>query len=137
MSRLWRRTLVGLLIGCILIVSTMLFARLPTTEPGRTESVFVYGTLMNPTIRLFACRCRTGAEPATLDGFVRDGRNILPTDEGSVAGYIIRVTPEELRNLDRYERVPTKYSRITVEIDAVTHWAYVLTGTPAAPPANI
>lgn len=137
MSRLSRRLLDGLLIGCVVISSTMFIARIPTNEPNRTESVFAYGTLLHPTIRMFACRCRTVAEPATLDGFVRDGRNILPTENGSVNGFLLRVTPNELRNLDRYERVPEKYVRIRVEVNEATHWAYVLTGTPAAPPASI
>lgn len=117
----------GALLGIVLAGTTFL-AYTPTNEVGRTESIFVYGTLTNPFIRMITCQCRVGANPAQLANYEKTGRNIVPAPQAAVAGSVITVTPEELANLDRYENVPVKYTRERITTtDGNEHWVYIKT----------
>lgn len=66
-------------------------------DTERTEAVFVYGTLMNPITRAYACVCWTGLRPETLDGYVKTLRNIVPAENSRVRGGVITVTPNRTR----------------------------------------
>lgn len=97
----------------------------PSSAPDRTETLFVYGTLMNPWIRSFACLCRTSTTEVTLTGYEKVGRNIVPSEGSTVNGYRIRLSPSELARVDRYEGVPENYRRTTLTIDEQVHWVYL------------
>lgn len=112
-------------IGGTLLLALFITPLIPTTHSGRTETVFVYGTLKNPWIRAYACRCRTAATPAVLPGYKKSGLTITPNARNSVSGFIIAVASEELNRLDRYENIPHQYRREQIEIDDTEHWVYI------------
>lgn len=90
-----------------------------------TEYVFVYGTLKNPLLRFYACRCVTDATPYTLSGYTYNERNIYKsTAEDSVTGYILSVTPLELARFDTYENIPQQYQRNQLQIQQKSVWWY-------------
>lgn len=115
---------IGLIIGATSTLSLFILHSPP--REARTESVFVYGTLLNPYIRSVVCLCTTTPTEATLPDYRKVRRNIIPDNTHEVTGAVIRVSPLELRRLDRYERVPTKYQRREIIIEGDTHWVYVL-----------
>jgi gamma-glutamylcyclotransferase (GGCT)/AIG2-like uncharacterized protein YtfP len=96
----------------------------PSSAPDRSETLFVYGTLMNPWIRSFACLCRTSTSEVTLTGYEKIGRNIVLSEGSTVDGYRIRLSPSELARVDRYEGVPENYRRERIMIDGTEHWVY-------------
>ena len=81
-----------------------------------SEYLFVYGTLRNPIIRFYACRCVTEERDAFLPEYKKIGLNIVPEQSSVVAGVLLRVTPLELKRLDRYENTPQKYQRTRVTL---------------------
>lgn len=97
---------------------------IPSERSDRTEPVFVYGTLMNPWIRSYACWCRTASEPVVLVDYRKVGLNIVPDPQSQVHGHRIMLSPEELARVDRYEDTPRNYRRARIEIDDVSHWVY-------------
>lgn len=90
------------------------------------ESVFVYATLLNKSIRTCICLRYVAGEKAILTGYKKEKRNVLPDPLSSVVGEIINVSQAELRRLDRYERVPRKYQRSKIEIGSKQVWVYTL-----------
>lgn len=116
---------VGLVLG-VLITSMALHG-------PRTESVFVYGTLTNPIIRSIACWCFTGATPVDAPGYQKVGLDIVVDEQEVVTGKIIQVSPQELRRLDRYERVPVRYKRERIIIADTEHWVYIKETTDGGP----
>lgn len=78
--------------------------------PTHTD-IFIYGTLLNPLVRLVVCRQRISITMCTLKGFRKVGRNIVPDSQATVSGGIITVSKNILVRLDQYERVPHKYRR--------------------------
>ncbi len=109
----------------LLIAGSLYFFLAVYPHSQRGQTVFVYGTLMNPLYRTYACVCLTPLAPATLPGYTKVGRNIVENETGSVAGGLIRVTRAELARLDRYERVPYQYQRSTITIDSSTVFVYI------------
>lgn len=87
----------------------------PLTHSEEIEYVFVYGTL----------RDGSGYE-AELEGFRKDdtGRfpTLIPDPEASVTGEVHKVTEARLRQLDRYEGVPTLYKRVEAPMGI---WVYI------------
>ena len=94
-------------------------------EPGgqrseHTTSLFVYGSLIDAAHRAEIIGREVEATPATIEGFER-GRSrywYLRRREGeSTRGLILtNLTAEEIATLDRYEDVPTLYTREIVEV---------------------
>jgi gamma-glutamylcyclotransferase (GGCT)/AIG2-like uncharacterized protein YtfP len=115
--------LLGIVIGLILTV--VFFWVNSASKTDRTETLFVYGTLENPIIRSVMCRCVTVASNATLTDYRQAGLNIIPSPGELVTGELIRLSPQELSRLDRYEDVPNNYIRKAVEIDGDTVWVYL------------
>ena len=100
-------------------------ALLASLEEEAEHPVFAYGTLTSGFVRFVVTFGLQDAEPATLAGYRREGRNILPAEGAMVDGVLFEVSPRELRRLDLYERLGERYERIEVELaDGTTAWAY-------------
>lgn len=86
--------------------------RMPDRET--THPVFVYGTLKSAALRWLVMG-RAG-QPAqyTLQGFERQGLDIAEDPDASVDGLLLQVSAEELRRLDRYERIGIRYERVRI-----------------------
>lgn len=97
--------------------------------PEATESgyhkVFVYGTLRFAPVR-WVVKGRAGeTESHTLSGYRKTGLDLQVNPDSEVEGYLLRVSDEELRRLDRYERLGVRYERRTVQLDDDRQaWAY-------------
>jgi gamma-glutamylcyclotransferase (GGCT)/AIG2-like uncharacterized protein YtfP len=99
-------------------------------QDGRIP-VFVYGTLQHKPLRLLLYGRWDDQSPATLTGYRREGRTIVPDRFASVAGSVIWVSAEELKTLDRYERLGIEYDRIPVALDnGLRTWAYIRRDDP-------
>ncbi len=91
------------------------------------QDVFVYGTLRYSGVRWLVTGRAGDSRPATLAGYRKQDLDVIPDDGGQVAGEIISVTPDELRALDRYERVGVRYQRESVKLeDGSIVWIYRL-----------
>ena len=96
---------------------------------------FAYGSNLNRADMLMRC---PGAKPLTVAELAgwrltfRGVADIEPDASLSVPGALWRLTPEDLRSLDRYEGAPHLYERrsVTVETDTgpLEALAYVMTG---------
>jgi gamma-glutamylcyclotransferase (GGCT)/AIG2-like uncharacterized protein YtfP len=103
------------------------FLAIALHSPGnetRDETIFVYGTLTNPIIRMYACWCLTESQTAVLAGYSKTGLNIVPDEEDVVVGKIITVSPTELARIDRYENTPENYQRNRIELNGELVWVY-------------
>src|SRR5690554_925715 len=100
---------------------------LPTIEEDKTYSVFVYNTLTRPWVRWLVTGRAGTSEPATLPGFRKEKLDIKPDPDASVAGEVIEVSANELRALDRYERLGVRYERVELTLqDGRSAWVYRL-----------
>ncbi len=106
-----------------------------------SESLFVYGTLMNPLIQQRVFGRVTPGEPETLAGYGKDyirlGGGVYPIirpEPGSVVeGRRLQVTPAELRLIDRYEG--PAYRRVRVRLVSGREvWVYTALLAGQAPP---
>ncbi|MGM0951889.1 MAG: gamma-glutamylcyclotransferase family protein [Pseudomonadota bacterium] len=100
---------------------------LPTIEEDATYSVFVYGTLTHPWVRWLVMG-RTGeSEPAKLPGYRKEELDIKPADGAVTKGEVITVDADELRALDRYERLGVRYERVKLTLEnGESAWVYRL-----------
>lgn len=98
---------------------------LPPIPDGETHEVFVYGTLRYPAVRRVVIGRRGDARPAILDGFQRRQLNIEPDMAAQVQGKVLEVSSQELRRLDRYERLGIRYERVRLSLrDGSDAWVY-------------
>jgi gamma-glutamylcyclotransferase (GGCT)/AIG2-like uncharacterized protein YtfP len=98
----------------------------------KSEKLFIYGTLREPEIQKKAFGRIAGGVADSLRGY-RNGEAlikgekypiILPDKEGIVEGLLIKVSPEELKILDKYEE---EYERKEVVLESGERtWVYVL-----------
>lgn len=96
----------------------------PAVGPG-THAVFVYGTLRFASIRWLVLGRAGDTMPAVLPGYRRDGLDIGPQARSEVRGVVLEVDADELRRLDRYERLGIRYERIRVTLaDGGQAWVY-------------
>jgi gamma-glutamylcyclotransferase (GGCT)/AIG2-like uncharacterized protein YtfP len=101
---------------------------LPPIDDARMHEVFVYGTLRYRPVRRLAMGAVGDTRPATLSGYARTRLDLEPAPGGRVHGLVIDVTPDELRRLDRYERLGIRYDRVRLRLDDGTPaWVYVRT----------
>lgn len=100
---------------------------LPTIEEDATYSVFVYGTLTQPWVRWLVMG-RTGkSEPAKLPGYRKEELDIKPVEGAVTKGEVINVDADELRALDRYERLGVRYERVKLTLEnGESAWVYRL-----------
>lgn len=104
---------------------------LPTIEENSTYAVFVYGTLTKPWVRWLVMGRAGEGKSAELLGFRKDKLNIIEDDKMITKGKLIKVNANELRALDRYERLGVRYDRIKVTLkDGKSAWVYKLVEPP-------
>jgi gamma-glutamylcyclotransferase (GGCT)/AIG2-like uncharacterized protein YtfP len=102
-------------------------ADLPTIEEDATYSVFVYGTLTQPWVRWLVMGRAGDSEPAKLPGFRREELDIKPAEGAVTKGEVITVDADELRALDRYERLGIRYERVELTLqNGKSAWVYRL-----------
>ncbi|TVP57561.1 MAG: gamma-glutamylcyclotransferase [Halomonadaceae bacterium] len=139
-----------LLLGCFaslagtgLIVWLMLFSALGYEAPPETlalesqqqHHLFVYGTLRNPLVRYLVIGRPVATSPASVSGFRRQGLNLKPAENSQVTGRMFTVYSEELRRLDRYERLGVRYERVRVTLDQDQEaWVYQRLQPPLTSP---
>jgi len=100
---------------------------LPPIEENTTYSVFVYGTLTKPWVRWLVMGRAGESEPSALVGFRKDKLNIKTGPKMVTKGEVIKVNADELRALDRYERLGVRYERIELLLqDGKSVWVYRL-----------
>ncbi|MCE9662364.1 gamma-glutamylcyclotransferase [Halomonas sp. M5N1S17] len=97
---------------------------LPEVAEG-PHAVFVYGTLRLPPVRWIVMGRAGESEPAVLDGFRREGLDLVEAPGERVAGEVIVVSADELERLDRYERLGIRYARVEKRLpDGRSVWVY-------------
>lgn len=100
---------------------------LPEIEDDQTYSVFVYGTLTHPWVRWLVMGRAGDSEPAKLPGFRKEELDIKPVAGAVTEGEVITVDADELRALDRYERLGVRYERVELKLQSGrTAWVYRL-----------
>ncbi len=97
--------------------------------PEEESYVFGFATLRNPIVRLVVVGRLVPAEPARLSGFTRYRRDLRDTPDMTLEGVRFRVTPAEMKRLDRYEQTGRKYRRDLLPLeDGSLAWVYRLMG---------
>lgn len=92
---------------------------------SRPHQVFVYGTLTYAPVRFVVMGALGDPDPATLEGFTREGLDISPAPDEHINGLRLTVTPEQLARLDRYERLGIRYERVKLPLaDGTMAWVY-------------
>lgn len=100
---------------------------LPTIDDDATYSVFVYGTLTKPWVRWLVTGRAGDSEPAKLPGFRKEELDIKPVAGAVTEGEVVTVNADELRALDRYERLGVRYERVEMTLqDGESAWVYRL-----------
>ena len=111
------------------------------SEGNPTLPLFVYGSLIDPIHRAEVLGHFADGVPAILHGFVRGRARhwyIVRRIDAETAGLILTtLDARDLATLDRYEEVPTLYTREQVEVAAtdgaqIRCWVYLPTGWAAA-----
>ncbi|MDQ2075936.1 gamma-glutamylcyclotransferase family protein [Marinimicrobium sp. ABcell2] len=97
----------------------------PAIDPTREHKVFVYGTLRNPLVRLVVMGSMGDPRPATLPGYRKQGLDLAVEPGSATEGLVFIVTVEQLRRLDRYERIGIRYERFEYTLeDGTRAWVY-------------
>jgi len=100
-------------------------ADLQPIAQGTTHHVFVYGTLRRPIVRRLVIGRSTPVQPATLPDFRKEGLNLKSQEGAQTSGEVLVVDDEELRRLDRYERLGIRYQRSMLTLESgETAWVY-------------
>lgn len=100
---------------------------LPAIDEDATYSVFVYGTLTQPWVRWLVMGRAGEGEPAKLPGFRKEELDIKPAAGAVTEGKVITVNADEIRALDRYERLGIRYERVELTLQSgETAWVYRL-----------
>lgn len=98
---------------------------LAPADPTRTHEVFVYGTLTNPLVRWLVIGREPQTHPATLPGYRKTGLDLEPEPGSNVSGEVLQVSADELKRLDRYERLGIRYTRVEIQLsDGNDAWVY-------------
>jgi len=84
---------------------------LPAITRQEPHRVFVYGTLRFGIVRWLVYGRWGDPQPAELSGYQREGLDIEPQPGAEVEGLVLTVSSEELKKLDRYERLGVRYTR--------------------------
>lgn len=114
---------IGGMLLCLLGGAFVIHQWLENRAAPPSERLIVYGTLTNPLVRFYACRCLTPSTPIELPGFTVRDRS-LHAASSTASGQLLRLTPVELARFDRYENVPTAYERTRLSIGTTTAWVY-------------
>ena len=91
----------------------------------RTHHVFVYGTLTYAPVRWLVMGANGQPRPARLENYRKNGLDLSFAENAHVEGLRLTVTPEQLRRLDRYERLGVRYTRQEITLaDGSRAWVY-------------
>ncbi len=94
-------------------------------ESGTVHRVFAYGTLREPVVRWLVIGRSPPAQPATLPGFEKQGLGLVPRPRARTPGEVFVVDAEELRRIDRYERLGIRYQRSMLTLESGQKaWVY-------------
>jgi gamma-glutamylcyclotransferase (GGCT)/AIG2-like uncharacterized protein YtfP len=89
-------------------------------DDNENEMLFVYGTLVNPAERMRLLGRPIDASPARLAGYTRGQKRyyfIAKQPAAITDGAILEgLTARDLAILDKYEEVPTLYTRERIEV---------------------
>lgn len=97
----------------------------PAVSQPETARVFVYGTLRYRLVRTLVMRAGGEPRPAVLEDYARVGLDLRPRAGARVEGLLLRVDREQLRRLDRYERLGVRYGRQRLRLqDGTRAWVY-------------
>lgn len=97
-----------------------------------TESLFVYGTLMEPRVQQRVFGRVAPGQPDKLTDYRKHHIRlsydisypiIRPEAGSSVEGLVIQITPEELKLIDRYEGSAYQRKRVTL-VSGRQAWVY-------------
>ncbi len=89
------------------------------------HGLFAYGTLTSPVVRWVVLGESVPAEAARLEGFRRQGLDLVVAPGEYVSGQYLAVSGPQLRRLDRYERLGSRYTRERhALIDGRQAWLY-------------
>ncbi|SEM21224.1 gamma-glutamylcyclotransferase family protein [Halomonas caseinilytica] len=97
---------------------------LPAIAHGE-HHLFVYGTLRYAPVRWLVYGRSGDPQPVELNGYQRQGLDLVPSEEDSVEGLMLTVDEEELARLDRYERLGIRYYREEITLsNGQRAWVY-------------
>jgi gamma-glutamylcyclotransferase (GGCT)/AIG2-like uncharacterized protein YtfP len=100
---------------------------LPEIDNNASYQVFVYGTLTQPWVRWLVTGRAGDSEPARLPDYRKEDLDIKPVAGAVTRGEVITVSGEELRALDRYERLGVRYERVKLTLqNGEQAWVYRL-----------
>lgn len=129
-----RRRLIAFALAAVVLIVGVSVRHAPIylpridTPPAPAEAVwpvFGYATLESPVIRFLVAGRVLPGEPAVLEGYRKEARNIIPADGARVHGRLFEVTPEVLTRIDRYERRGIRYERTLLPLEDGRHvWVY-------------
>lgn len=98
---------------------------MPPIAQDETHQVFAYGTLRQPLVRWLVVGRRVATQAATLPGFRQRGRNVVAQAGALTHGELFTVAADELRRLDRYERLGIRYLRSSQQLaSGASAWVY-------------
>ena len=98
---------------------------LPPIAQDEMHQVFAYGTLRQPLVRWLVVGRRVATQAATLYGFRQQGRNWVAQAGALTRGEVFTVDADELRRLDRYERLGIRYRRSRQQLaSGASAWVY-------------
>lgn len=87
--------------------------------------VFVYGTLRHALVRWIVIGRSPQTRSATLPGYRKEGLDLEVDTSSRVSGNLFQVSADELKRLDRYERLGIRYRRVEIELaDGSKAWVY-------------
>ncbi|WP_035572741.1 gamma-glutamylcyclotransferase family protein [Halomonas halocynthiae] len=102
--------------------------------PESQQQVFVYGTLTHAPVRWLVYGRTGNPVAAQLAGFERQGLDLAPNAHAQVNGLLLNVNVNELRRLDRYERLGVRYERVRVRLsEGQQAWVYQRLNASPAP----
>ena len=99
--------------------------RIDSLSEQASYRVFAYGTLTNPVIRWLIIHKQVETQPAQLRDYHQDGLDVHARKGAVTEGQVFEVNAEDLRKLDRYERVGERYKRVRMSLtDGSQAWVY-------------
>lgn len=132
-----KRTLVGALLATVLLVALLWWHVMlnpwsfdfpehwEPADDAVSHPVFVYGSLTLAPVRLLVKGRAGQTEAVTLSGYTRRGLDINPEPGAELPGLLLEVSADELRRLDRYERLGVRYTREWMTLsDGTQAWVY-------------
>lgn len=94
--------------------------------PQERHCIFAYGTLQHSLVRWLVIGRQVPAVSAILPDYEKQRLNVTAQPGTNTEGVKFVVSSDELRRLDRYERLGIRYRRTQIELESGTKaWVYV------------